>query len=291
MNQDALKWAVGGAVVGGALTALVLQTRRGLRAKANGGGLHSGSAADEDNQVVSAEAWEAARAKLLVKEKDLTRHLDQVVRLRRALPWRAVSDYMLTDMEGNNVALSSLCTADKNNTVVVYHMMFPPSTKKACPSCTMYAHALNGHAAYLDQRVKVVLVGKAPVSLMKPFVEEQGFKLDALSSEQAGSFQKDFQAEGDALDGYFGGQWPGLSVFVKGKDGALYLSYHTGMSNKGGARGLDLLNTAHMALDLTPRGRMGIQETIHGPTFSGPWFYPNGGTLDTQHVDRPLASS
>ena len=40
--------------------------------------------------VVSAQAWEAARQKLLVKEKELTRARDALAAERRRMPWLAV---------------------------------------------------------------------------------------------------------------------------------------------------------------------------------------------------------
>jgi len=40
--------------------------------------------------IVSREEWEAAREKLLVKEKELTRARDAMAAQRRRMPWMAV---------------------------------------------------------------------------------------------------------------------------------------------------------------------------------------------------------
>jgi predicted dithiol-disulfide oxidoreductase (DUF899 family) len=40
--------------------------------------------------IVSAQEWEAARQKLLVKEKELTRSRDALAAARRRMPWMAV---------------------------------------------------------------------------------------------------------------------------------------------------------------------------------------------------------
>jgi predicted dithiol-disulfide oxidoreductase (DUF899 family) len=42
--------------------------------------------------VVTAEEWEAARARLLVKEKALTRARDALAAERRRMPWLAVTE-------------------------------------------------------------------------------------------------------------------------------------------------------------------------------------------------------
>jgi len=41
----------------------------------------------EDHKVVSSGEWLAARKELLRKEKEFTRHRDQVSQMRRELPW------------------------------------------------------------------------------------------------------------------------------------------------------------------------------------------------------------
>ena len=49
---------------------------------------------------------------------------------------------------------------------------------------------------------------------------------------------------------HFGGdEAPGISVFARGDDGAVYHTYSTF------ARGLDMVNGAYQMLDLVPKGR------------------------------------
>jgi predicted dithiol-disulfide oxidoreductase (DUF899 family) len=48
---------------------------------------------------------------------------------------------------------------------------------------------------------------------------------------------------------FAGEEAPGLSVFIKDADGAIYRTYSCY------TRGLDILNTAYNHLDLTPKGR------------------------------------
>ena len=51
--------------------------------------------------IVSPQEWEAARATLLVKEKELTRARDALAAERRRMPWTAVErDYRFEGPEG-----------------------------------------------------------------------------------------------------------------------------------------------------------------------------------------------
>src|SRR5262245_45016510 len=45
----------------------------------------------DDHRVLSHEEWLAARTALLLKEKEFTRLRDELSRLRRALPWEAMT--------------------------------------------------------------------------------------------------------------------------------------------------------------------------------------------------------
>ena len=58
--------------------------------------------------VVSAQAWEAARQKLLVKEKELTRARDALAAERRGMPWLAVEKQYEFDGPKGKVSLLDL---------------------------------------------------------------------------------------------------------------------------------------------------------------------------------------
>ena len=52
-------------------------------------------------QIVSPQEWQAAREKLLVKEKELTRAFDAMAAERRRMPWMAVEkDYRFEGPNG-----------------------------------------------------------------------------------------------------------------------------------------------------------------------------------------------
>ena len=58
--------------------------------------------------IVSAQEWEAARQKLLVKEKELTRARDALAAERRRMPWMAVEKKYEFDGPKGKVSLIDL---------------------------------------------------------------------------------------------------------------------------------------------------------------------------------------
>ena len=58
--------------------------------------------------IVSAQEWEAARQRLLVQEKELTRARDALAAQRRRMPWLAVDDEHAFDGPAGRVRLLDL---------------------------------------------------------------------------------------------------------------------------------------------------------------------------------------
>jgi len=214
----------------------------------------------QPTNVVSDEEWKKARADLLAKEKALSRHIDEVVDSRQKLPWRKCTNYTFKGLDGAPVQLSDLFTNKSLNTLIVQHMMFGPNSEKACPSCTMWAHCFNGTLPYIQLRSNFAVIAKANSVKLKNYYDSQKWTFTFVSSGE-NTFNKDFSAEKDSV--HYEGQIPGASVFVKGDDGTIYHTYSTF------GRGLDMLNTVHSLLDLTPSGRQTINESLH--SVQGGW--------------------
>src|ERR1700724_4423406 len=74
--------------------------------------------------IVSPQDWEAARQKLLVKEKELTRARDALAAERRRMPWMAVEkDY---EFDGPDGKKSLLDLFEGRRQLVVYRAFFEP---------------------------------------------------------------------------------------------------------------------------------------------------------------------
>jgi predicted dithiol-disulfide oxidoreductase (DUF899 family) len=119
--------------------------------------------------VVSQEEWEAARARLLVKEKDHTRARDALAAERRRMPWLAVkSDYAF---EGPAGPVSLLGLFEGRRQLIVYRAFFEPGVfgwpDHACRGCSMVADQV-AHVAHLNARDTTLVFVRARPSRRSP---------------------------------------------------------------------------------------------------------------------------
>ena len=95
--------------------------------------------------IVSPQEWEAAREKLLVKEKELTRARDALAAERRRMPWMAVEkDYRF---EGRRQ-------------LIVYRFFYAPDITTFAPGGSYPERACVGCSFLADQ---VAQIGRAHV--------------------------------------------------------------------------------------------------------------------------------
>src|ERR1700739_3719125 len=89
--------------------------------------------------IVSAEEWAAARKKLLVKEKAMTRALDALAAERRRLPMVLIDPQYVFDSPKGKVRLLDLF--EERRQLVLYHFMFAPTVSgwpsAGCPGCSL----------------------------------------------------------------------------------------------------------------------------------------------------------
>src|SRR4249920_1298104 len=115
-------------------------------------------------EIVSPEEWEAARQKLLVQEKELTRARDAMAAERRRMPWQAVEqDYAF---EGPDGAASLLYLFAGRTQLIVYRAFFEPGVHgwpdHACIGCSMVADQV-ANLSHLNARdTTLVFVSRAP---------------------------------------------------------------------------------------------------------------------------------
>ncbi len=194
-------------------------------------------------QVVSQAEWQAAREKLLLKEKAATRARDALAAERRRLPMvRIDKDYVF---EGSAGKASLLDLFDGRRQLIVYHFMFAPGVEgwpsAGCPGCSMFVDQI-GHLAHLRARdTSFVLVSRAPMAKITPYRKRMGWTVPWYSSSSS-DFNVDFGVTTDE------GETFGLSVFLR--DGnSVFRTYHTN------GRGVEALGSVWTFLDLTPLGR------------------------------------
>src|SRR5437762_3737248 len=105
------------------------------------------------SEIVSPKAWEAARQKLLVKEKELTHARDALAAERRRMPWMAVEkEYKF---EGPKGKASLLDLFDGRRQLIIYRAFFEPGVvgwpEHACVGCSMLADEV-AHPAHMNAR-------------------------------------------------------------------------------------------------------------------------------------------
>lgn len=212
------------------------------------------------HDVVSKDEWIAARKQLLAKEKEFTRLRDRLSEERRSLPWeRVAQDYVFEGSAGKE-SLSQLFAG--RSQLVVYHFMFGPDWDLPCKSCSFWADNFNGIVAHLNQRdVSFVAISRAPLAKLQAVARRLSWSFKWLSSlgndfnyDYDVSFKPEDVAAGRARYNYAPTETkmsdlPGLSVFYRDPQGAMYRTYSCY------ARGLDMVNTAYHYLDLVPKGR------------------------------------
>ena len=193
-------------------------------------------------KAVSAEEWQAAIDRLLVKEKELTRARDALNAERRRLPMVKVEKNYT--VQGESGAATFIDLFEGRRQLIVYHFMFGPDWDAGCDGCSWVADAMT-HPAHLHARdTSLVMVSRAPLGKINQYKSRMGWTIPWYSS-----FESDFNYDFGATTA--DGERHGASVFLRDGDD-IYRTYFTG------ARGVEYLGSLWTYLDLTPFGR---QET------------------------------
>jgi predicted dithiol-disulfide oxidoreductase (DUF899 family) len=213
-----------------------------------------------EHEIVSSEEWVVARRQLLDKEKEFTRLRDELSRRRRELPWERVEKPYVFDGPNGQETLADLFGG--RSQLIVYHFMFGPDWPEGCPSCSMVADHFDGSLVHLAQRdVTLVVASRARQAQIDTFRQRMGWQFKWVSSHENDfnrdyhvSFTKDEMAQGKVqynfgLNTFPSEEAPGVSVFYKDGDGAIYHTYSSY------ARGVEELLGVYTYLDFAPKGR------------------------------------
>jgi predicted dithiol-disulfide oxidoreductase (DUF899 family) len=219
-------------------------------------------------KVVTRDEWLAARKRLLLEEKAMTKARDALSTKRRELPMVAVDKEYL--FEGPNGTATLLDLFDGSRQLIVQHFMFDPTWDDGCPSCTAAADEISdGLIAHLRARdTNLVVISRAPLEKLERYKERRGWTFPWLSSYGT-DFNYDYHVTIDAsvapvmwnfrtLDeleqvgmGWLGegsSEQPGYSMFLRDGDAV----FHTYSMH---ARGTEALGGSYYFLDMTALGR------------------------------------
>jgi predicted dithiol-disulfide oxidoreductase (DUF899 family) len=198
--------------------------------------------------IVSPQEWEAARLKLLVKEKELTRARDALAAERRRMPWLAVEKEEY-EFDGPKGRVSLLDLFEGRRQLIVYRAFYAPDVtttpeaggsypERACVGCSMVADQV-AHPAHLNARdTTLVFASRAPQA------EIQGLK------ERMGWEHIPWYTITDDFDADFGvDEWHGTNAFYRDDDDRIYRTYF--IDN----RGDEAMGSTWSYLDITALGR------------------------------------
>jgi predicted dithiol-disulfide oxidoreductase (DUF899 family) len=166
--------------------------------------------------IVSPREWQAAREKLLVKEKELTRARDALAAERRRMPWMAVEkDYRF---EGPNGPASLADLFESRRQLIVYRAFYAPDVttypesggaypERACVGCSLVADQV-AHPAHLNARdATLAYVSRAPQAEIQALKERMGWELIPWYT-LTDDFDKDFGVD----------EWHGHNAFIREGD-------------------------------------------------------------------------
>ena len=142
------------------------------------------------HRIGTREEWAAARGRLLVREKELTRLGDELAAERRALPWVPVEKSYTFDTDDGERTLPELF--DGRTQLLLYHFMFGADYTAGCPTNSTIADAVDGLVPHVRARdVSLVFVSRAPVERLLAYRRRMGWSFPWVSSGRS-DFNVDF---------------------------------------------------------------------------------------------------
>jgi predicted dithiol-disulfide oxidoreductase (DUF899 family) len=213
------------------------------------------------NLPSESQEYVAAREALRVAEFELMRQREEVAELRRQLPSGPVlddytflegsSDVHAADAEVHERRLADLFSGS-DRPLIVYHLMYGKAQTDPCPMCTMWVDGFDAIAPHLNQNADLAIVAASSIGALREHGRRRGWNNLRLLSAGSSTFKLDLGSEDEE-----GKQDPRVSVFTKGRDGAVR-HFYTGsphLDERACERGIDLLCPTWHLLDLTPQGR------------------------------------
>ena len=191
--------------------------------------------------VVSAEAWNAARNKMLAKEKAHMKAGDALAAERRRTPWMAVEKTY--EFEGPTGRVKLLDLFEGRRQLIVYRAFFEPGVfgwpEHACRGCSLGADQVSNLPHLHARDTTLAYASRAPQADIARLKERMGWEMPWYTVTD--SFDSDFGVD----------EYHGHNAFIR--DGErIYRTYFINW------RGDERMGTVWSYLDMTALGR---QET------------------------------
>ncbi len=217
--------------------------------------------------VVSPKEWEAARQRLLVKEKELTHARDAMAAERRRMPWLAVEkEYEFVGLDGK---ASLLDLFDGCRQLIVYRAFFEPGVsgwpEHACIGCSMVADQV-ADIAHLNVRdTALAFASRAPQKDIKRVKKRMGWEMPWYTLTD--DFDKDFGVD----------EYHGTNAFIRDGD-RVFRTYFIN------SRGDEAMGSTWSYLDITALGARRSGRTRRKATPRLP--HTSGGSGTTNPIGR-----
>ncbi|TCC20141.1 DUF899 family protein [Kribbella speibonae] len=184
--------------------------------------------------VVPAEEWAAARAELLVAEKEATRTLDRIAAQRRRLPMVRFGEYTFAAADGPVTLLELF---GEHRQLALYQFM-DAGPDAFCPGCTGFTKNVVNLTGLAGNDVAWATVSDMPIEQMAGYWKQMGWEHIPFASSAGTTFSADCGVGGGFL----------LSMFLRDGDN-VFRTYTTGQ------RGVDRLLFSTNVSDLAAYGR------------------------------------
>jgi predicted dithiol-disulfide oxidoreductase (DUF899 family) len=189
--------------------------------------------------VVSPQEWDAARERLLVKEKEVTRARDALAAERRRMPRQLVDRRYAFD--GPNGQVSLLDLFEGRRQLVVYRYFYEPGVRGwpdvGCRGCSFGADQV-ANLAHLNARdTTLAYLSRAPQPDIERWRARMGWEVPWYTITD--SFDADFGVD----------EWHGTNAFYRDDDDQIFRTYFVN------SRGDEALGSTWSYLDITALGR------------------------------------
>jgi predicted dithiol-disulfide oxidoreductase (DUF899 family) len=195
--------------------------------------------------IVSPEEWLAARQKLLVKEKELTRARDAMAAERRRMPWMPVEKEYSFEGPVGLVSLAGLFEGRRQ--LIVYRAFYGPEVttyaeggsypERACVGCSFLADQVSNLAHLNARDTTLLFASRAPQAEIQRLKQRHGWEHIPWYTI-TDDFDKDFGVD----------EWHGHNAFIHEGD-RIFRTYFID------SRGDEAMGTTWSYLDMTALGR------------------------------------
>jgi predicted dithiol-disulfide oxidoreductase (DUF899 family) len=194
--------------------------------------------------IMSPQEWEAARLRLLVKEKELTHARDALAAERRRMPWMAVEKEYRFEGPDGPASLADLFEGRRQ--LIVYRAFYGPEVttyadggqypERACAGCSFLADQV-AHPAHLNARdTTLAFASRAPQAEIQRLKERMGWQMPWYTITDG--FDADFGVE----------EWHGTNAFIREGE-TIFRTYFVN------SRGDEAVGSTWSFLDITALGR------------------------------------